>query len=134
MQTHDDVQAQIPLPHFDHLKLRDPVNQVELVIVPAETCAVAIRSSDTIRERIRCRVREGILEITLAGNLVQRIQDALTTSLTRETVRLEVSAPGLRSIDVLGWIAVDTRACGAQQPRVIRGGPIGKRTPFPPWN
>jgi len=134
MQTQYDPVAPIALQPFHHLKLRDPVHQVKLVIRPAQTYEVAIWASETARGRIRCTVRDGILVISLTGNLLQRIQDALTTSLTRETIRLEVSAPELRSIDVLGWVAVDTHACGPHQPRVMRGGPFGKLAAFPPWN
>jgi hypothetical protein len=132
MNTWNLPSQSIVLEPFDRIVLRDPANQVELIVCPAERSGLTIQAPDSVRRRMRIEVQERTLRVDLTGTLLERIQDALTTSLTRKHVRLIVSAPSLCRIDVLGWVSVDTRACGDNQPQVVRKGPFGMLAHLPP--
>jgi hypothetical protein len=132
MRSTSPLSNSLTLEPFQRLELRDPTNQVELIAHPGEGYSLVIQAPDEMRKRMQIRVQEGTLSISLHGGILERLRDALTTSLTRQFIRLEVSAPSLKSIDVRGWVSVDARAYGNRQPELVRGGPFAMLAPFSP--
>jgi len=134
MKKTQHTSTERPLEAFQHVNLRDPVNQVELILRPGETHAAAIEASPLMLQRIRLQVRSGTLYVSLRGNLAEKLADALTTSLTREHVRVTLTSPGLHSVRVKGWVAIDSQAYGARQPAIRRAGPFAPLAPLTPWH
>ena len=77
---------------FERLELRDRTNWVDLIIEPGEGEALVIEGPLEILTRIKTEVQAGTLKIALGGNLVQKVQGALTTSLSRKKVRYHLTA------------------------------------------
>ena len=72
----------------------------ELVITQGETESMTIEAPPEILSRIQTQVRQGRLSIELDGSLVDKIADALTTSLTRPRIRYHLAVKDLRELAV----------------------------------
>jgi hypothetical protein len=123
MNTSEHMIETRKLGQFDRLVLRDGANWVDLVIREGEQETLTIHAPQEMLSRIRTDVRNGTLKITLAGTLMDKLGDALTTSLTRKHVRYEVAVHRLSTLKVTGLVRIDTRGLGQQQPAIRRGEP-----------
>ncbi len=117
---------------FDRIELRDPANRVDLIVEPGPQLVVIEGRAELIR-RVRTKVVDGILRITLAGGVVDHVRDAVTTSLTRQWIVYRIRAPRLYELRVAGLVSVSVSAFGADAPVVTRLGPPQPPTwPIPP--
>jgi hypothetical protein len=117
---------------FERLELRDRTNWVDLIIEPGEREALVIEGPPEILTRIKTEVQAGTLKIALGGNLFQKVQDALTTSLSRKKVRYHLTAKRLTEVKVFGMVNVDVSAFGKERPTVKYAGPVPPNIPVPP--
>ncbi len=128
----DDATETREVSGFERLELRDRTNWVNLIIEPGEQEALVIEGPSEILARIKTEVQAGTLKITLGGNLLQKVQDALTTSLTRKKVRHHLTAKRLIEVKVFGMVNVDVSAFGKEKPTVKYAGPLPPNIPVPP--
>lgn len=116
---------------FERLELRDRTNWVDLIIEPGEREALVIEGPVEILARIKTEVQAGTLKIELGGNLFQKVQDALTTSLSRKKVRYHLTAKRLTEVKVFGMVNVDVSAFGKDRPKVKYAGAVPPNIPVP---
>ena len=117
---------------FDKIVLHDTANWVDLVIREGEQEALTIHAPQDTLARIRARVKDSTLRIVLGGTWMDKIDDALTTSLTRKHIRYELTVRRLKELKVRGLVRIDTRGLGQQQPAIKRGEPIAPIPGFMP--
>lgn len=120
------------VPAFERIELRDPTNWVDLVAEPGERESVVVEGPPEMLVRVRTRVKDRTLRITLAGSLAQHVRDALTTSLTRQHLVYRIRAPRLLEVRVAGLVRVAVEAFGADAPVVHRPQPQPPAMPQPP--
>lgn len=108
---------------FDRLVVHDPADWVVLVIREGRQESLTIQAPPATLARIRTAVKDGVLRITLGGSLIDRIGDALTTSLTRKRVRYELTVCRLTQVQAWGMVRVDTQGLIEHRPVVKLGGP-----------
>ena len=128
----DDATVTREVGGFERLELRDRTNWVDLIIEPGEREALVIEGPSEILARIKTDVQAGTLKIALGGNLLQKVQDALTTSLSRKKVRYHLTAKRLTEVKVFGYVNVDVSAFGKERPTVKYAGPVPPNIPVPP--
>ncbi len=111
------------LQEFRRLELCDPANWVDLVIESGETESLTITGPAQMVSRIETKVKKNTLTISLGGNLLDKIIDSLTTSLTRKKITYHLIVRQLDVIDLCGLIRVDTRGLETTKPLIRRIGP-----------
>jgi hypothetical protein len=111
---------------FQRLELREGANWVDLVVEPGEPELLTIEGPPEYAARVKSEVRGDTLKVSLGGGLSDKVKDALTTSLTRQTIRYHLTAKHLVEIEVVGLIWVDLEAYGDKRP-VVKD-----RLPAPP--
>lgn len=123
MSTNQTVARSRDLQEFRRLKLCDPANWVDLVIESGETENLTITGPAKMVSRIKTRVKNNTLAISLGGNFLDRIRDSLTTSLTRKRIAYHLTVRQLDLIELCGLIRVDTRELETRKPIIRRIGP-----------
>lgn len=123
MSTNQTVTRSRDLQEFRRLELCDPANWVDLVIESGETENLTITGPAKIVSRIKTRVKNNILTISLDGNFLDKIRDSLTTSLTRKRIAYHLTVRQLDEIDLCGLIRVDTCGLEIRKPTIRRIGP-----------
>ena len=120
------------LGQFNELILIDPANWVDLILQEAKEPALRILGPMEMTSRYRYHVRDGRLHLSLGGGLFDQIVDALTTSLTRKHVRIELDVEDLKSVRVKGMVEIDRSKLSTIRPTVDYFGPAaGWHRPFP---
>ncbi len=117
---------------FERVELRDPTNWVDLVVAPGERQIVVVEGPLEMVARVRTRVEDGTLRITLAGSIADHVRDAFTTSLTRQRLVYRIHAPRLLEVMVAGLVRVGVDAFGPDAPVVTRLRPGAPAMPLPP--
>ena len=102
-----------------YLDLCDPVNWVDLVISSGEQEELTITGPANLVVRIRTKVENDTLIIRLGGNMVDKIRDALTTSLSRKRIIFHLTVKQMEGIELSGLIRLDTSGLKSGNP-VIR--------------
>ena len=110
-------------PIFKRIVVRDTANWVELIVHEGHQEILELKGAESMLSRMRWWVKDETLFVILGGSLTDRFMDALTTSLTRQTVRIVVDAVELDTIDVFGMVRVDTSALAGDSPKVRLHGP-----------
>lgn len=111
------------LQDFNRLEVWDPANWVELVITSGEKESLTIQGPAEIVSRIKTGVKDGTLVITLGGTILDKIKDALTTSLTRKKVTYHLTVRQLDEVSLRGLISVDTSCLETSKPDIRRMAP-----------
>jgi hypothetical protein len=111
------------LQEFNRLELCDPANWVELVITSGDKESLTIQAPAELIPRIKTQVRHGTLVINLGGTILEKILDALTTSLTRQKVTYHLTVCRLDEIFLCGLISLDTQELENNRPVIRRLGP-----------
>jgi hypothetical protein len=117
---------------FERVELQDPTNWVDLVVQPGERQIVVLEGSPEMVARVRTRVEDGTLRITLEGGIADHVRDAFTTSLTRQRLVYRIHARRLLEVRVAGLVRVAVDAFGADAPVVTRLEPHAPVMPQPP--
>ena len=133
MSTYQTVTTTRDLEEFRFLELCDSANFVDLVITSGGKESITITGPAKIVSRIETKVKQDTLVISLGGGLIDKILDALTTSLTRSKVSYHLTVRRLDEIDLCGLIRVDTSGIETAKPIIRRLGPppFPMRTPLP---
>ncbi len=127
MSTNQIITLSRDLQEFRYLELCDPANWIDLVIESGETENLTITGPAKMVSRIKTRVRNNTLAISLAGNFPDKIRDSLTTSLTRQMITYRLTVRKLDEIYLCGLIRVDTCGLETRKPIIRRIEPW----PFP---
>jgi hypothetical protein len=90
---------------FDRVVLRAQ-HENELIITQGEHEALTIQGPPDVVPRIETEVRQGTLVITMGGGWLEKLGDALTTSLTRPHIRYELTVKNLASLEVCAMASV----------------------------
>jgi hypothetical protein len=114
---------------FQRLEVREGANWVDLVVKPGEPELLTIEGPPGYVARVKSEVRGDTLKVSLAGGLSAKVKDALTTSLTRQTVRYHLTARNLVEIEVTGLVQVHLEAYGDDRPVVKDRLPAPPRPP-----
>ena len=133
MSTVQTVTTTRNLREFRFLELCDPTNWVDLIITSGGKESITITGPAKIVSRIETKVEQDTLVISLGGGLIDKILDALTTSLTRSKVTYQLTVRRLDEIDLCGLIRVDIAGIETAKPIIRRLGPppFPMRTPIP---
>ncbi|MGD2252319.1 MAG: DUF2807 domain-containing protein [Anaerolineales bacterium] len=103
--------------------MRDTANWAKVVVREGDQERLELKGAEAMLSRFRWWVKNETLFVILEGSLWDKIKDALTTSLTRRTVRIAVEAIELEAIDVFGMAQVDTSALAGDPPKIRLQGP-----------
>ncbi len=103
--------------------VRDPTNWVSLILREAGEPGLRLYGSEEMINRYRCIRRGDKLYLSLSGDLIDRIGDALTTSLTRKHVTIELTLKDVKRVKATGMVKVDTSALRMQAPEIQLFGP-----------
>jgi DNA-binding transcriptional ArsR family regulator len=89
---------------FDRVVLRvyNMVNQVQ--ITQGERASLTIEARSEILSKIKTAVRGGALVIWQDGSWLDKLASALTTSLTRPTVRYHLTVTDLACLELAGFV------------------------------
>lgn len=90
---------------FDRVVLRAQ-HENELIITQGEQEALTVHGPADIVPRIETEVRQGTLVISMGGGLLEKLGDALTTSLTRPHIRYELAVKSLASLEVCAMASI----------------------------
>jgi hypothetical protein len=104
---------------FRYLDLCDSANWVDLIICSGEQEQLTITGPENLVARIRTNLEDDTLIIRLEGTLVDKIRDALTTSLSRKKITYHLTIKQLEGIELCGLIRLDTSGLKSGNP-VIR--------------
>jgi hypothetical protein len=113
----------LDLGDFNEVILRDPTNWVDLALHEAGEASLRISGPEEMTRRYRCTRRGNRLYISLGGDLIDRIIDAFTTSLTRKHVTIEVGVVDLKRVKATGMVEVDTTGLFTLHPEIQFSGP-----------
>lgn len=110
-----DDPSGIDLQRISQVVLWDSANWVRFSVRRSKQPRLSISGDESMVKRYRCSRRGDTLRIRLGGNLLDRIVDALTTSLTRKHIQVElligsldlVKATGLVQVDMADWNGVE---------------------------
>ena len=119
------------LPEIRYLELCDSSNWVDLFISSGEKEVLTIKGPAKLVNRIETKVKHGTLVIAVKGNLLDKIRDALTTSLTRKKITYHLSVRQLAGIDLCGMIRLDTSGLKSKPPIVNHLNPMDMRLKIP---
>lgn len=78
----------------------------ELVITQGDREALTIQGPPDIVPRIDTEVRQGTLVISMGGGWLEKLSDALTTSLTRPHIRYDLTVKDLAGLEVCAMASV----------------------------
>lgn len=95
---------------FRRFELFEPVNYVSLTIEPGEVDQLTIVGPPEYVARVKSEVKGRTLKVSLGGSLSEKVKDALTTSLTRKSVRYYLIAKNLEEIKLTGFIRANLEA------------------------
>jgi hypothetical protein len=118
---------------LEEIVIWDPTNWVDLVLQSSEQQRLDITGDIKMVKRYRCVRRENTLFIRLGGDLFDRIGDALTTSLTRKRIRIELSVASLERVKATGMVQINLEGWRGLEPEIRIFGPSalwGGRLPF----
>jgi hypothetical protein len=99
--------------NFDRVVLRAQ-HENELNITQGEHEALTIQGPPDVVPRIETEVRQGTLVITMGGGWLEKLGDALTTSLTRPHIRYELTVKNLASLEVCAMASVHADSLKAE--------------------
>jgi hypothetical protein len=122
------------LQEFRYLDLCDSANWVNLVITSGEVEKLTITGPAKLVSRIGTKVENETLIIRLGGTLVDKIRDALTTSMNRKKITYHLTVRQLEGIELCGLIRLDTSGLESGKPVIKRLNPwaVPVRVPMPP--
>lgn len=116
MSTDKIITSTRNLPAFKNLDLCDSTNWADLIISSGDQEELVISGPAGIVSRIQTRVENETLIIRLGGSLLDKVQDALTTSLTRKKITYHLTVSQLESIELCGLIRLDTSGLESGKP------------------
>lgn len=131
MLSNQNITSTHNLPEFRYLELCDSANWVDLVISSGEKEMLTIQGPEKLVNRIETRVNDGTLIISVKGSLVDKIKDALTTSLTRKKITYHLSVRQLEGMDLCGLIRLDTNGLKSKPPIIHHLNPMDIRVKMP---
>lgn len=134
MSTYQTTIETRNLPGFRYLELCDSANWVDLVIRSGEKEELTIQGPEVMVARIKTKVENDTLIISLRGSLFDKIRDALTTSLTRKKITYQLTVRKLEGVELCGLIRLDTSGLESGKPIIRQVNPwvIPMRFPMPP--
>ena len=125
--------AELDLMNLEEIVVWDPTNWVDLIIRRSDDPQLIISGDEGMLRRYRCSRRGNTLTIKLGGDLFERIADALTTSLSRKRIQIEVAVASLDQVKATGMVEIDLPGWRGEEPEVRLFGPAalwGGRVPF----
>lgn len=108
---------------LDEIVLWDPANWVDLIVRRSEHVGLEISGDEVMLQRYQCARRGKTLYIKLGGNLMDRVSDALTTSLTRKRIHIDLTLQSLSRIRATGMVDVDMVGWNGIEPEIHLFGP-----------
>jgi len=124
MSNYEQITEIRNLETFRYLDLCDSANWIDLIICSGEQDQLTITGPENLVTRIRTKLEDDTLIIRLEGTLIDKIRDALTTSLSRKKIIYHLTVKQLEGIELCGLIRLDTSELKSGNP-VIRQ--------FNPW-
>ncbi len=89
---------------FDRVAIRIHNHLCRLNLSQGTSEALRIRGPARLLDRLTPGLKGGVLHIELAGSLTDRIGDWLTTSLTRQSVQVDLTIRELAELDLAGLV------------------------------
>lgn len=126
MQASKNVTECRAVRDFDSVALRLDNTVTEVVVKQGDTESLIISGRSDVLSRVRTEVRDGQLAVTLGGSWSEKLQRALDTSLTRQTVRCDLTVRKLKSIEFGGLVRahVSRLQCGSLSVSVCGAGRV----------
>ena len=131
MPSNQIISSTHNLPEFRYLELCDSANWVDLFISSGEKEVLTIQGPARLINRIDTTVNDDTLVISVRGSLLDKINDALTTSLTRKKISYHLSVRQLEGIDLCGLIRLDTSGLKSKPPMINHLNPMDIRVKIP---
>jgi len=100
---------------FERVILRAQ-HENELIITQGDREELTIQGPPDVVPRIETEVRQGTLVISMGGGWLEKLGEALTTSLTRPRIRYELAVKNLAGLEVCAMASV--RADGLKAERL----------------
>ena len=104
MSTDNLVTESREVSNFDRVFLRD---YGELVITQGEEESLTIKTDRDILPKIKTEVREGRLVIKIGGHWLDKLGHALSTSLTRQWIKYNLTVKKLTGLEIAGAVRVN---------------------------
>jgi len=131
MSSNQIITSTHNLPEFRYLELCDTANWVDLFISSGDKDVLTIQGPARLVNRIETKVKHSTLIISVEGSLLDKIKDALTTSLTRKKITYHLSVRQLEGIDLCGLIRLDTSGLKSKPPIINHLNPMDIRGKIP---
>jgi hypothetical protein len=111
----------------------DPTNWVQVIIRGSQDPRLNISGDRGMVQRYRCYRKGDTLYVKLGGDLSHRIVDALTTSLTRKHIQIELMVDMLELVKAKGLVEVEIEDWPGTRPQIRLSSPAalwGTRFPI----
>lgn len=108
---------------LEEIVLWDPANWVDLIIRSSKQTRLRIQGDTAMIQRYQISHSGNTLSIKLGGNILNRIADALTTSLTRKRIQVELMVDSLDRVRATGMVQVDMTGWKGDEPEIRLFGP-----------
>jgi len=103
MSTGNLVTESREVSNFDRVALRD---YGELVITQGEQESLTIEAHPDILPKIKTEVRDGKLIIKIGGSWFDKLGHAISTSLTRQWIKYNLTVKKLTGLEIAGAVSV----------------------------
>jgi hypothetical protein len=104
MSTGNRVTESREVSNFDRVYLRD---YGELVITQGEQESLTIETHPDILPQIKTEARDGELVIKIGGSWLDKLGHALSTSLTRQWIKYDLTVKKLTGLEIAGAVRVN---------------------------
>jgi hypothetical protein len=104
MSTGNRVTESREVSNFDRVFLRD---YGELVITQGEQESLTIETHPDILPQIKTEVKNGELVIKIGGSWLDKLGHALSTSLTRQPIKYDLTVKKLTGLEIAGAVRVN---------------------------
>ncbi len=122
MSTTHTLTKIYPVSNFDRVLLRAQ-HENHLTILQGDQEALTIQAPADVLSRTKAQVRSGVLEISQGGDWMDRLRDALTTSLTRPEIYYTLRVERLASLEVYAIATITADSLQAKHLSIKFNGP-----------
>jgi hypothetical protein len=119
MSTGNRVTESREVSNFDRVFLRD---YGELVITQGEQESLTIETHPDVLPQIRTEVKDGELVIKIGGSWLDKLGHALSTSLTRQWIKYDLTVKKLTGLEIAGAVRVNASSIDTDRLALKLGG------------
>lgn len=122
MNTTNILTKTYPVSNFERVVLHAQ-HENHLTIIQGKQEALAIRAPVDVLSRTKAHVRNGVLDINQGGDWLERLRDALTTSLSRPEIYYTLRVEQLDSLEVYALATITAKYLKAKHLSLKFSGP-----------